>query len=293
MTDEEKREMLVNEIRDVLLLVSDKVKINEIETDDYLARFEVKVQAPTYYLTGSTDNNPKPTNEIIFYVDIPDNYPVDGPHVYYSPDKYLASINTYKSGTQCIDKWEYHPEHAGANTTLVGTIRKTVMDIIHDPSVSRYDSMANSKLADWQREKTASGELPTCRLSELLKTEEETAPSKLPASSLTIAGTRTRPVLPGGTTTATGTRTRPALPGGTTTTGTRTRPALPGGTTTGADTRIRPALPGGTTTAAATRVRPALPGKSTAVKSTRVRPALPASSTSTAAARVTSALPKR
>lgn len=290
MTDEEKREMLVNEMRDVLLLVTDKVKINDIETDDYLARFEVKVQAPTYYLTSRTDNNPKPTNEIIFYVDIPDNYPVDGPHVYYSPDKYLASINVYGSGTQCIDTWRFNPEHAGANTTLVGTIRKTVMDIIHDPSVSRYDSMANSKLADWQREKTASGELPTCRLSELLKTEEELALPKLPASSLTIAGTRTRPALPGGTTT-TGTRTRPALPGGTTTTAaTRTRPALPGGTTTGAATRTRPALPGGTTTAAATRVRPALPGKSTAVKSTRVRPA---GSTSSAAARVTPALPKR
>jgi len=198
MTNEDKVDILKNEYRDMLEMVTNKVNIKSIDPKPgFIAQFEVTVNAPSYYITGSGDTNPKPTDQMKFYVEIPEEYPDKaGPHVYYAQGKYLASINAYRNGSQCIDKWVYDPEHAGRNTTLSGAVRKTIMDIIHDPTVSRYDSMANSSLESWQRSKTSSGEFPTCRLSELIRPDggvrSEKTRTALPVkSSQTVSRVRT------------------------------------------------------------------------------------------------------
>ena len=41
------------------------------------------------------------------------------------------------------------------------TAEKLVKDMIHDPAVTRYDSMANGDVADWHRAGVASGHFPT------------------------------------------------------------------------------------------------------------------------------------
>lgn len=174
MTYDDTVEIITNEYRECLNMVTDRVSIRTVKKPEgSLALIEVDVKAPTYYISSEFDTNPKFTNGITFYIDIKDGYPREKPYVYYKPGKMLASINVFKNGAQCIDAWIYDEEHAGRNSTLAGTIRKTIMDIIHDPTVSRYDSMANCTLESWQKGKTASGEFPTCRLSSLLITERE------------------------------------------------------------------------------------------------------------------------
>lgn len=86
----------------------------------------------------------------------------------------LASINVYRSGTQCIDTWYYDDTHSGGNSSVKGVVKKTLLDIIHEPSVSNFNSQANSSLCSWQRTMNEKGLLPTCKASDgIIKTERE------------------------------------------------------------------------------------------------------------------------
>ena len=170
--DEQTVEIIKNEYLEIMEILTPRVVMRRLPPEEgSLLLLEFTVNAPTYYITGSGDTNPKATDSIKFFIDVKNGFPKVKPDVYYEPGKILASINAFTIGVQCIDTWHYDEEHAGSNSTLVGTVRKTIMDIIHDPVVSRYDSMANSSLATWQKNKTAAGEFPTCRLSNLLKSE--------------------------------------------------------------------------------------------------------------------------
>jgi len=168
-------EILKNEYVEVLESVTNKVKIERLKAPvGSLLLLKFTVLAPTYYITGAGDNSPKATDSIVFYIDIKNGYPRTKPSVYYEPGKILASVNAFTSGAQCIDQWFYDATHAGRNSTLIGTVRKTLMDIIHIPSVSRYDSMANGSLKDWQMRMTQNGSLPTCHMDTVLKRERDT-----------------------------------------------------------------------------------------------------------------------
>lgn len=195
-------EVLKNEYLEVLEGVTDKVKIERRNpSPGSLLLLKFTVLAPTYYITGAGDNYPKATDKIVFYIDIKNGYPRTKPYVYYEHGKILASVNAFTSGAQCIDQWFYDAGHAGKNSTLMGTVRKTLMDIIHIPSVTRYDSMANSSLKDWQMRMTQNGSLPTCHMDTVLKRERDTdnrPPRPLPnRRSNVVAHHVTPPALPG------------------------------------------------------------------------------------------------
>ncbi len=175
MVGKETCTILRNEYMDILDSVTDNVKIERLSPPSgAILRLKVTVNAPSHYITGVGDNNPKPTDQMVFFVDVKNGYPRTKPSVYYPEGKILASINVFPTGAQCIDQWFYDVKHAGKNSTLAGTIRKTLMDIIHIPSVSRYDSMANSDLKDWQERMTRNHSLPTCHMDRVLKREKDT-----------------------------------------------------------------------------------------------------------------------
>lgn len=197
-------ERLISDYREMRAMVSENVLIRSIDKPaGSMALIEITVKAPTYYITGPGDASPKATNEIKFYIDVKEGFPRTKPHVYYEQGKILASINTFRGGSQCIDDWIYDPEHAGNNSTLGGTMVKTIMAIIHDSSVENYKSMANSDLADWQKNKTKSGEFPSCALNTLIK-PENSRESKRPGLPPKVPQKTTQPTVPA--------KVRPALP---------------------------------------------------------------------------------
>lgn len=70
-------------------------------------------------------------------------YPITPMKAGYAPDRHLASPNVGRSGWACIDEWK-----VGVSSMLtVGD--KLLHDMIHDPSVTRYDSVANSDVVAW------------------------------------------------------------------------------------------------------------------------------------------------
>ncbi len=163
-------EAIRNEYRDICEMITPNVKIKRLKPNPgSLCLWEFTVNAPTYYLTSGLDIIPKKTNSIVFYLDILNGFPKVKPHVYYNSSKILASVNVFTSGSQCIDNWHYDPENAGKSSSLEGTVRKTLMDIIHDPSVTRFESMANGSLESWQRRMYSSGKLPSCSINDVIR----------------------------------------------------------------------------------------------------------------------------
>ncbi len=189
-------ERIANEYTDILNMRTPNVIVRRVTPNPgSLALLEFTVFAKTYYITDGNDTNPKETDRIVFYLDIKDGFPADKPCVYFEQGKQHASVNCHKNGYECIDEWHYDPTHAGRNTTLVGTVKKVLMDIIYDPAVANYNSMANRALEEWQKGKVKSGEFPTCELTHLIRFDEP--------------GNVSRPVLPQKTVQK---KIRPALP---------------------------------------------------------------------------------
>lgn len=169
-------EAITNEYQDIRDMLTDKVKVERLPApagSDCLWKFVV--YAPAYIIKQYGDTHPVRVDHIVFYLDVKHGFPKAKPEVRYEKGQILASINTFASnGVQCIDDWLYDEMNAGKNSSLAGTVRKTLMDIIHEPSVSRYDSMANSSLADWQRSMTEKKAFPTCPLNQLIRGENGT-----------------------------------------------------------------------------------------------------------------------
>ena len=127
-----------------------------------MVKYRVRVNAPTHYLENDSTDNPIACDSIVFYIEVLNAYPNTRPKVYYPSNKRLASVNVYlpdpKDGmrsAQCTDKWK------SKGSSLFLLVEKTVRDIIHDPSVCRYDSMANDKLKDWHERNVANKIFPT------------------------------------------------------------------------------------------------------------------------------------
>lgn len=172
LSDDELREILKNEYRDMRNLCTNKVEVSRVpvrEGSGVLVHFKIIVHAKTYYLTTEDDTTPKDTNQIIFFIRVNSGYPKVKPDVYFEKGKRLAGVNTFRNGFECIDAWLYDEEHASNNSTLAGTMRKTIMDVIHVASVTRYDSMANRALEEWQRDMTKKGLLPSCDPAKIFK----------------------------------------------------------------------------------------------------------------------------
>lgn len=171
------KEVIKNEYMDLKEAFNEsRVKIERCTpTEGNLLLLKFTVKAKTHYITSVNKTNPIETDEIVFYINVPNGYPKSKPLVYYPKDKMLASVNAFTSGNQCIDDWHFDEHNAGNNSNLLVAARKTIMDIIHNPAVARFDSMANSALKDWQKAGINRGEFPTCRLDLLFKSEKSIA----------------------------------------------------------------------------------------------------------------------
>ena len=129
---------------------------------------KVTVKAPSHYLTTNEDSSPKAcesmTADIICYP----GYPLKSVSASYASDHYLASPNVFRSGNACIDTW------IPFTSSLTTVVDKLVRDMIHDPGVTRYESMANSSMAQWHKDGVAAGRFPTIH-PQLLYAPEMTA----------------------------------------------------------------------------------------------------------------------
>ncbi len=163
---------LRNDEREMLAAFNpEKVRIEPTEAPTgMMSKYKVTVNVPTHYLEDNELKNPIPTNSIVFYVEVLNGYPKTKPRVYYPSGKRLASVNVFAPDAhnrmrcaQCTDEW--YPK----TSSLFLLVEKTVRDIIHDPSVCRYDSMANTSLETWHKENVKNKRFPTVDPAELYR----------------------------------------------------------------------------------------------------------------------------
>lgn len=129
-----------------------------------LGLFKVTVHVKSYILTCEEDTSPKPVDKLIFYVKVFDNYPAIAPKLYFAPNCRLAHVNTYRNGTQCIDKW-------GKYSSLKNAVEKTVRAIIYDENVTKYNSKACGSIEDWQKGMAAKKAFPMLNPPDLILRE--------------------------------------------------------------------------------------------------------------------------
>ena len=130
---------------------------------------QITVHAPSHYLDSSTDTSPKPCDsmsaEIICFL----GYPLVAVSASYAPDHYLASPNVFRFGGACIDNW------IPCKSSILTVVDKLVHDMIHDPNVTRYESVANSTMVQWHKDGVASGAFPTIQPKLLYAPDATTA----------------------------------------------------------------------------------------------------------------------
>lgn len=131
-----------------------------------------------YYLNGRHDTKGKKTNRLTFWVEVYHDYPNTKPRIYYTGTRRNASVNTFlpdnnNRASQCTDDW-------GTYSSLTSIVRKTLRDILHDPEVARFDSIANSNVSDWQKEMIEKGLFPTIPIALIYRKQAPAAPPTLP-----------------------------------------------------------------------------------------------------------------
>ena len=166
------------------------VKIERIKAGQGEAlHLRVTVNARSHYLTSPRDKRPKACDSMSVEVICYPGYPLKAVTAMYDRNHYLASPNVFKSGIACIDSWK------PLKSSLLTVVQKLVMDMIHNPTVTRYDSMANAALFEWHRKGSKSGEFPTVDPSMLYARRDDTSSPCLPPRRGTAVQTR-KPALP-------------------------------------------------------------------------------------------------
>ena len=172
ITADESLEALRNDRRELYEMFNPQlVRIEELTAPAgsmYLAK--ITLMAPCYIVTSENDTEPKRVESNWFYLDVLDGYPDTKPKVYFEPHRRNAGMNTFVSGSECIDMWRKH-------SSIGNAVEKTLRDMIHDPDVSNEKSPACSALIAWQKDLTARGILPTIKPpSRLVDRSAVTAP---------------------------------------------------------------------------------------------------------------------
>ncbi len=189
ITKEDSAEALKNDYLEIIRKYDPRyVTIRRVQAKPGEAmHLSVTVRAPSHYLSSKEDSSPKAcasmTADIICYP----GYPLKSVSAAYASDHYLASPNVFRSGRACIDTW------IPFTSSLTTVVDKLVRDMIHDPGVTRYDSMANSGMENWHRDGVAAGRFPTIQ-PKLLYAPEMTA---LPPRRTAVKPPVTPPPLPG------------------------------------------------------------------------------------------------
>ncbi len=133
---------------------------------------KVKVKAPSHYLTSEDDITPKACDSMTADIVCYNGYPIKKVSAYYAPNHYLASPNVFRSGHACIDEW------IPFTSSLLTVGEKLVHDMIHDPAVTRYESMANYHMENWHKKGVSSKAFPTINPKLLYAVETSTLPPR-------------------------------------------------------------------------------------------------------------------
>lgn len=115
----------------------------------------IKVNAPSHYLTSTNTTTPSSCSSMAAEVVAHLGYPLKSVEAWYPKNHFLASPNVFRSGKACIDRW------IPFKSSLLTVVEKLVMDMIHNPVVTRYDSMANASVEDWHKKNVAAHRFPT------------------------------------------------------------------------------------------------------------------------------------
>lgn len=157
ITEEDSAEALKNDYQEIVRKYNPKyVTIQRVQAKPGEAmHIKVTVKAPSHYLTTNDDSTPKACEAMTVDIICYPGYPLKFVSASYASDYYLASPNVFRSGSACIDTW------IPLTSSLTTVVDKLVHDMIHDPVVTRYDSMANSSMAQWHKNGVAAGRFPT------------------------------------------------------------------------------------------------------------------------------------
>ncbi len=189
ITDSDSTEALNNDYQEIIRKYNPKYVIIQ-RTQAKIGEamhLKVTVKAPSHYLTTKEDSSPKACSSMTADIICYPGYPLKSVAASYASDHYLASPNVFRSGNACIDTW------IPFTSSLTTVVDKLVRDMIHDPSVTRYESMANSSMAQWHKDGVADKRFPTIH-PKLLYAPEMTA---LPPRKMVSKHVMTPPPLPG------------------------------------------------------------------------------------------------
>jgi len=151
---------------------------------------KVTVNAPTHYLTSDSDTTPKVCSSMSVEIICYPGYPIEQISARYSSNYYLASPNVFRNGDACIGKW------ITFTSSLLTVVDKLVNDIIHNPTVTRYDSPANAGMINWHKSGVSSGRFPTISPKSLYKPELRSLPPRRNNASASRSSTSPRALPP-------------------------------------------------------------------------------------------------
>ncbi len=178
ITKEDSAEALKNDYREIVRKYNPKyVTIQRVQAKVGEAmHLKVTVKAPSHYLTSGDDSTPKACESMTANIIAYPGYPLKAVSASYASDHYLASPNVFRSGNACIDTW------IPFTSSLTTVVDKLARDMIHDPAVTRYESMANSGMAQWHKDGVANGRFPTIHPKLLYAPETTALPPRRVAS---------------------------------------------------------------------------------------------------------------
>lgn len=117
-----------------------------------------------FYLDTYDFQKPKETEKLTFYMNVYHGYPAVKPEVYYPANRRNAHVNVFPPESRDLDHdvayqctGDFEP-----NSSLTTLARKVILSILHDETLTDYDSTAcrSEKEIKWQKEMAAAGKFP-------------------------------------------------------------------------------------------------------------------------------------
>jgi len=163
LTAEESKRAIANDFEAMVAILNPKyVTVERLTAKSGEAlHLKITVHAPSHYLTSATDTQPKATDSMSVEVVVKPGYPIEHVEASYPSNRFLASPNVFNDGGACIDTW------IPFESSLANVVRKLVNDIVHNPQVTRYDSVARGDaptgpmIVQWHKDGVRNGQFPT------------------------------------------------------------------------------------------------------------------------------------
>lgn len=121
----------------------------------------------SHYLTSPEDVEPKSCSAMSVHIVVHMGYPGKSIEAWYEPACYLASPNVFTSGWACIDIWKPF------KSSMISVCDKLLLDMVHDPEVTNYQSRANphEEITEWHKGGAAKYDFPTINPRKLFSRE--------------------------------------------------------------------------------------------------------------------------